>query len=446
MVAVVTQFVGLFQGMGLSTATVQSKGIDHRQISTLFWLNMSLSAVLAAVIGLLAPVIAWFYRDPRLEPIALALAGVLFVGGITSQHQALLRRRMWFGHLAAIQILGQLFGSGAGIVSAVLGTGYWALVIGMAAETAAVAIGRWLVCNWRPGLPSRNARVFGMVRFGANLTGFRFLNYFSRNADDLLIGKVNGAAALGMYSKAYALLMLPIRQINRPIAAVAVPSLSRLQSEPEDFRRLYYRAVNLVAYLTTPLVVGLAVLSGEVVRMILGVQWLGVVPVFRVLAIAAFLQPLENTAGWVFTSLNQTNRMLRWGLVSAPLTVAAFAIGVLWGPLGVAVAYAITAHALRYPGLWYAYRKSPLDLNGLFRAVWRPVLLSTAMGVCMIVVKAWLHANGQGLIPVVVACLVTGALVFGLGGVVWPSAGREMKAILVLAKEIKPSREPQGSR
>ena len=243
MVTAVTGFVMMFKDMGLSMATVQRAEVNHAQISTLFWINVTLSLGVMLVTAALAPAIAWFYGEPRLTWITLALAGAFIFGGLTIQHQALLRRNMRFGTLALIGIISMVMGIVAAIIAAWYGAGYWALVIMQLAGAITGAIAVWVVCGWRPGLPVRRSGVREMLAFGGNLTGFNVINYFARNADNLLIGKFWGSGPLGLYSKAYGLLMLPLRQINAPLSAVAIPALSRLKDEPERYRNYYIKAV-----------------------------------------------------------------------------------------------------------------------------------------------------------------------------------------------------------
>ncbi len=341
MVTAVTGFVAVFKNMGLSMATVQRAEVNHGQISTLFWINVILSLGVMLVTAALAPVIAWFYGEPRLTWITLALAGAFIFGGLTVQHQALLRRNMRFGTLALIGIIGMVVGIVTAVIAAWYGAGYWALVLMQLATAITSAIAVWVVCGWRPGLPVRRSGVREMLAFGGNLTGFSFLNYFARNADNLLIGKFWGSGQLGLYSKAYGLLLLPLRQIKRPITAVTIPALSRLQNDPETYRRYYYRAISTIAFITMPLVAMLAALSHEIIPIVFGKQWTDSAIIFKLLAFAAFFQPVLGTTDWVFISLGQTKRMMYWGLIGVPAIILSFVVGLPWGVLGVATSYTI---------------------------------------------------------------------------------------------------------
>lgn len=370
MVAAVTGFVVMFKDMGLSMATVQRAEINHGQISTLFWINVALSLGVMLVIAALAPAIAWFYGEPRLTWITLALAGAFIFGGLTIQHQALLRRNMRFGSLALIQIVSMLVGIVAAIISAWYGAGYWALVIMQLAGAITGAIAVWVACGWRPGLPVRRSGVREMLAFGGNLTGFNIINYFVRNIDKILIGRYLGPTPLGLFSKSYNLLLLPIRQINAPISAVAIPGLSLLQNEKRRYIAYYLKAVSAVSFITMPIMLFLIFNSEKVIRLVLGDQWLGVSQIFGLLGIAALVQPVANTAGWLYVSMGRPDRMLRWRICTCWISPCLYFLGLhYYGLVGVAYAHVSVSLLLFIPALWYAQLGSGIGIQNILTII-----------------------------------------------------------------------------
>jgi len=413
MVMVVTGFVTRFKDMGLSLATVQKAEINHAQISTLFWINLLLSFGMMLIAMALAPVITWFYGEPRLMWITLALASGIIFGGLTIQHQALLRRQMRFGILAVIDIVSLSAGVLVAIIAAWYGAGYWALVIMQLAVSITHAVAVWFACGWRPGKPVRGSGVREMLAFGGNLTGFGLMNYFARNGDNLLIGKFLGAGQLGLYSKAYALLMLPLNQITGPISAVAIPALSRLQNEHERYRSYYYRAVSTIAFITMPLVAMLAALSDEFIIIVLGSQWIGAGPIFKVLAFAAFFQPVVSTTVCVYVSLGQTKRMMHWGAISVPIILLSFLVGLSWGALGVAISYTVCfLTIIMVPCLVFAFRYSPINVVDFFRAILFPAAIAAAIYCAVEVMRSFLGATRPGWV-LVWCCIVAGSIYTG---------------------------------
>jgi O-antigen/teichoic acid export membrane protein len=380
MVTAVTGFVAMFKDMGLSMATIQKAEINHAQISTLFWINVILSLGIMLVTALLAPAIAWFYGEPRLTWITLALAGTFIFGGLTVQHQALLRRQMRFSALAVVEIISMSVGIVVGIIAAWSGASYWSLVLMQVITVIANAIAVWVACGWRPGLPKFRSGVQAMLAFGGSLAGFNVMNYFARNLDNVLIGWHWGSGQLGLYSKAYNLLLLPLRQINTPISNVAIPGLSSLQNQPERFRSYYIKTLSLVTFFTMPLAIVLAVLSKEIVQIILGPQWAPASNIFRFLAISILVQPICNTSGWLYIATCRTGQMFKWGSFGVSCVVASFFIGLPYGASGVALSYSCSVLLWALPCMYFATRGTSLTIKDIVKTVSHSSIAALAAG------------------------------------------------------------------
>lgn len=381
MVLVVIGFAAMFKDAGLSMATVQRADVTHEQVSTLFWINVALSTSLMLFIAAFSPLIAWFYGEPRLTEITIAVSLAFLFSGLTIQHQALLRRQMRFGILACINIGSMSISIMVGVGLALQGFGYWSLVGMHLAQPLANGILVWFFCDWRPGMPKRGAGVRPMLSFGGNLTLSNFLNHCTRNVDNLLIGAVCGASSLGLYTKAYRLLMMPIQQLNAPVSAAAVPALSRLQNDPERFKQFYLKGISYLTFFGMPLVVFSFVAAEEIIRIVLGPGWEGSVPIFRALAPAALIGTLNVATGWIFVSLGRTDKQVKSASFGAIITIAAFLIGINWGAFGVAVALSCSLTVARFPQLLYAFHGTHIIVIDLIKCIWRPFAASIFSGI-----------------------------------------------------------------
>jgi O-antigen/teichoic acid export membrane protein len=370
MVSAIVGMVALWTDLGLSNATVQRAEITHAQVSVLFWINCALGTAVMLVIASLAPAIAWFYHEPRLVGITVAFSTIFFLGGLTVQHRALLRRQMRFKLLAIIDSVSMALAVTTGIAMAWLQFGYWSLVGMQVAGTALNCALVWATCGWRPGALQRRVGARPMLTFGADVTGFQILNYFTRNFDNILVGRVLGAAALGIYSKAYGLLMLPLGQINWPLSAVLLPALSRLQEKPLEYARLFLRATRAIALVTIPIVVFSFFLAHDVVLVVLGPQWLAAGRVFQLLAPAAAASAIAFAPNWLCQSLGRPRRQLHYALVSAPVCVTGFLIGIKWGITGVAVSFSLTFTIVFWAFVAYAASGSPVKCSEIALSFW----------------------------------------------------------------------------
>ena len=408
MVTSITAFIGLFKDLGLSNATVQRLHITHEQISFLFWINVALSLAATLFVIALAPVIAWFYHEPRLFHVTLLLSLSFVISGLTVQHQALLRRQMQFKSLAVRDVIAMVCSIASGITLAYLGFGYWSLVAMPVAASVASCILLWSICHWRPGPLQRRVGARGLLAFGGNLTVFNLINYFSRNFDNILVGRVLGAAPLGIYSKAYGLLMLPMTQINFPMAAVLLPGLSHLQKEPVQYARLFINAVRAVSLLGIPIVVFCFLFAHDVVHVLLGRRWLAVAPVFQLLAPAALVGTMSLLPAWLCQSLGRPQRQVHYALISGPIYVLGFFIGIKWGIAGVAASYSLTFSCLFSWYVWYASKDSPVRFSEICI-----VFVSALLPALIAGVIAWL-AHSLLIIqePFPILSLTLGGLIF----------------------------------
>ena len=412
MVAFVTGFVSMYKDLGLSAATIQRAEINSEQISTLFWVNLLLSVGLALFTAAIAPLVAWFYGESQLTWITIVTAIGFIISGLAVQHEALLRRQMRYVALALSGLMSMVMGYVVGIIMAWNGFRYWALVASQLAVAATSTLLIFSFVRWTPGLPKRNTGVRSMIKFGGNLTGFTTINYFSRNLDNLLIGRVWGAQQLGLYSRAYQLMGLPIDQINEPIASVAVPSLSRLTDSPESYRKAYLRMLEKIALLTMPIVVLMIVSSDLIIQIILGSQWVGATQIFVLLGITGLFQPLANTTGWLLISQGRTHHMLQWGFIGGPIIMAAIVAGLPWGAVGVATSYAFTRVCIFDPLLyWFVGRRGPVRTMDFYRTIAPFVLASLTALLAGLVFRRWSGVT-NGFVTILICAIITAVTTF----------------------------------
>lgn len=360
MVAPFFALIAMFQDFGLSTAAIQARRISAEQSSSLFWVNIVSSAFFSIIVVLVSPLIGWFYNDPRPGYAASVLGLGLLLSGLGLQHAALLNRQLRFSSLGSIEIIGLIVTYGSSMLLAVILRTYWALVLGTLAGSLAQNMLYWRLSDFRPSRP-RFRGIGSMARFGGHLTGFSLLNFCVRNLDDILVAKFAGANAAGLYDRSYRLMMMPIQNINGPVTRIIQPILARLQDEPERYRRIYGMAMRGVMLAIAPGVAVSAALSERLMPWLLGPQWKDAGPIFFWLGLTGLIQPIANLTGLLFITTGRGASLMRWGAVSAIITIIAFAFGIQWGALGVAKALFISA-LLRLP-LLYSWSTSQTSVR-----------------------------------------------------------------------------------
>lgn len=367
MVTTVMGFLRVFQEAGLSTATVQRQEITHAQVSNLFWVNVAVGGVATLLVAASAPAVAWFYREPRLVSITLVLSVTFLLASSTVQHVALLNRQMRFGVIAVIDVLSMLTGYLAGIGVALWKYGYWALVFGNVVHVTIRLLLAWSISGWRPRLPSRNAQTWHLLSFGANITVGSLMYSLARGADSLLIGRLFGAAAVGLYSRGSILLMRPMEQFIIPINAVLVPALSRIQGQDDRYRRTFlqvFEAIALITFLFTGLFLAL---SHPLTLAVLGPKWEAAVVIFAGFTMAALTYPLTAASLWLFASQGRGKDWVLTSAIISSVTLCSFLAGLPFGPAGVAIFYSSSCVLIQLPVVYYiAGRQGPVRRKDLW--------------------------------------------------------------------------------
>ena len=433
----ITAFGTIIRDMGLSTATIQTEVLSHSQSSTIFWVTISQSLLLALLTVATAPLVCAFFKDDRLFSLLAVMSSSYVIWAAGSQHLALLRRQMRYTALSYIEVSSVTLGVLIGVAAAFSGAKIWSLVYAQVAIASISTIGSWIACKWRPGLPARGTGVRPMLRFGQHLTGFSLLSYLNRNLDNLLIGRWCGTSVLGLYDRAYQIHMFPAMQVCWPVASVAIGALSRLRHEPNRFNEYSRTAVLLACTVSMPAIAYLFVKADLVVSLLLGNQWMESVPLLRALALAAFIDPILISFNWICVAGNQTSKLFRARVAQSILTVAAFLIGIRWGAMGVALAVSVTRLIVVIPTLLYCSKNTTFKKGELLAAPLPPAIAAAIAGVLVGIIRVGGDRTSQ-IIEIACSGIVFTLIYFSIL-ILFPRSRRTLIALLDTLKPIRPA-------
>lgn len=370
MVTPIVGFVGTINDFGFAQAIIQRRTITERQVSSLFWINLAISFGLAVLLVSVAPLVGWIYKEPRTVGLLVAMAGLLVIGTVAMVPRALLRRNMQFTPLAIADVGSLAGGAAITVLTAIMGFGYWSLLIGQMAGTIIGAILAYAFTLWRPTRPTKDPVLKQIVRFGANLTGANLASYFSMTADNMIVGIFAGKVPLGFYDRSYTLTIQPLNQLLSPIGQVSIPLLSRLQDSPDLYRRSYLTMLRLAMLLTMPAMLFCIFLAHPLIVTLLGQQWRPAAPLFAWICFGGLSAPAFSSTGWVFTTQNRTGQQMMVSVVTALIGIASFAIGIVWGVTGVAAAAAISFTFIQFPITIRAMtRTGPIQMNDMAKTL-----------------------------------------------------------------------------
>jgi len=368
-------FLAMFQDMGMATATLRERVIDHRFVSTLFWVGLGVSLIIYLICCALSPLASLFYRDDRLTAIVIFSALTIPLAALGGQQETLLTRQGRFLEIQTIRTGSQALGGLVAIVAAwLLNAGYWALAIQGVSALVIANIGFWSRSGWIPGRPSSLRSVRGAFSFGGYLMLFNAVNYAHRQMDNVIVGRVLGAASLGLYSRAYNIFMLPLTAITWPLGGVVIPLMARSQDDFDKLDRIYRSALASIFVLTAPVAGAFFLFAEEAVTILYGSKWLPSADVLRVLAIAILWQPAYTSGGWIEIALGRTKRHFHASVVAAGVYLICYLIGVRHGIFGIAVAYCVGNGLVILPWLWWCTRGTNTTLRGIWSSMSMPSL------------------------------------------------------------------------
>jgi PST family polysaccharide transporter len=437
LVAMVTGVVGVayvIGDFGLSLAALQAEELHAHQRSNLFWCNSGIGLVLAGLICVAAGPLAAFYGDSRVTSVAVVMASVFLLNGLSVQFRTELNRELRFGALAAAELLGQTAGFAVALFGALVGWSYWALVamqVIAAVVTNAIIIVR---ARWWPGWYHRGTPMRSLLIFGLNTFLTQVINYVSTNIDQVVIGRVWGATTLGFYNRAFQIARIPGQQVAGPLTRVVLPYLSRLQNDRAPYLDAVKKTQLALATLLLSLLAFVVGTGDWLVPIVLGDGWQEAVPLLRVLCLAGALEAIGWVPYWVLLSQGRTGLLfateLGGRLVMITLIIAAATQGPLWVALAVATGQAL----LLISACVYALPRANVPPSLVLLPAVRPAVLFAFAAV-----SAWSAGHLANALHDLVALLIatiafTGVCVVAMA---LPSYRRDMGVLLTLVRSVR---------
>jgi len=378
MAGVLLGFIDIFKDLGTGTALVREKDVDDRLLSSVFWLNAGFGVLMTALAILLAPLIASFYKEPRVAPVLMAMALSFLLSSLSIVQASILARRMEFETLAKLELAASVLSYTIGIGAALLGFGVWSLVFQVLANSTLGTVLIWCAGRWRPSFVFAWDEVRRISGYSLNLAGFNVFYYIAQNLDNLLIGRFLGTEALGLYDLAYKLMAFPMQAISSVFGRVMTPYYAKAQDDLPRFRQAFLRVAAAIAFVTFPLMFGLLAVREPFVLAVFGSNWASCITLLAMFAPLAAIRSVLTTTGSIFIATGRTDLQLRWGVLSNLVVLAGLAVGLQWGIIGVAAGFTITNLALLYPNFAIPFRLIGLRVPELLRCL-QPTLTCTAL-------------------------------------------------------------------
>ena len=379
MAFLVTSFLETVRDAGTGTALIREKEMSDEIASTAFWLNCGVGTVAALLVILSAWPAARFFHEPQIIPVLWVLSISFFLGAVGVVPTAVLNRAMEFKKLALVQTAAAIFGTLVAITVALAGGKVWSLVSGTLSIVTATTISVWFLAPIRLKFVFYGDAVRRILKFGLNLSGFHLFNYFSRNTDNLLVGKFLGKVPLGFYQMGYMLMTYPLQNFTLMVTQVVYPAMAKFHDDHARLRAAYLRISMLVSLVTIPVMLGMGITAPSFIRVVLGSRWDQVATLLAVFAPLGAMQSIYATVGVIYTTQARTDLQFRWMMFASVFYMMSFAIGLHWGIMGVASCYAIVWTLLMVPSFLIPFRLVGLSGWLYLRTLWPTIWISLAM-------------------------------------------------------------------
>ena len=333
-----------FSETGFNAAIIQKKGDVKPYLDTAWTVQVIRGFLLAILLLVIAPYVAMFFGEPGAASLVRALALVTVLRGLVNSGVLYFRKELEFHKEFIYMFSGTLTDLGVAILAALILRNAWALIWGLLAGQFVRIVVSYLVHPYRPRPQLRRDKARELYTFGRWIFASSILVFLLNHGDDIFLGKLLGATALGLYQMAYRLSNLPATEITHVISQVTFPAYSKLQDRLPQLRQAYLQTLQVTAFLSFPITGAIIFFAPDFTRIFLGDQWMPMVPAMQILAVWGLSRSIAATTGPLFSGMGvpristwlQLIKLILMGVFIYPFTV-------LWGISGTAIAVAISA-------------------------------------------------------------------------------------------------------
>ncbi len=345
--AVVTILVGVL-AIPVGSAVVAQKIPAGEGLDTAWWL-----AHIPCVALFAATVLAALALGAHGSELVIAVGVGVSLPFMASRQilMAHLQQSLEFRSLASSRIVGAILSTAASLGFLVLGEPVVSLVARTTLAPLFQSLHILVTGSWMPRLRLDRQVVAKIMGYARGVAGFNAINQFARKGDDILVGGLVSAHALGLYSIAYRFIEVPVGQVGMIAENVAFPAIVHIKEEAR-MRAAFLRSQRMLVWFAAPVSIAAVALGDLAIPAFLGTEWTEAGPIVQVFGPIAFLQTASTLAGIIFLYRSATGLLMRWGIAATSVNLICFVIGAKWGALGVAWAYLVAALILFYPS-WY---------------------------------------------------------------------------------------------
>lgn len=382
-----TAYLQMFGGLGIGAAIVHSDNVPPRVYSSLFWFSLAVGSLLAVGSFALATPTAWLFHDDRLIPITRLISVLFIISAISTVPSSLLVRDFELRKVAVINLLAAVISSTLSVIMARRGWGVYTLIWTNIILNFLKSALTMASCRWSPSWHYDYQEVRPHLRYGLYVA---FSNTFQRlfqSVDKLIIGKVFGAARLGIYDNAMTMANMPIDKLWPLYQQVVFPLFARLKSESEAVYEAYVKILRHYLLMISPIYLGALVAAPELISAVLGTKWLGLIPWFRAFCVAKLCESLVSYNSAFFNATSRHREVPTFHLLVLVLITAAILLTALHSFEAVLIPWLTLYPLLCLGWIVYGLKRYSLSLRRYLAGAWDGSKAAVAMAIVLIAVK-----------------------------------------------------------
>ena len=383
LVTVFTTILQVFVDSGLGNALIQKKDADNVDYSTVFYTNIVFCIIIYLIVFFCAPLIAKFYNDEQLIAITRVLGITILISGVKNVQQAYVSRKLIFKKFFFATLAGTIGAGILGIILAKNGYGVWALVVQQLFNLTVDTIILWITVKWRPQKVFSFKRLKELFTYGWKLLVSAILDTTYNNVRQLLIGKLYSSSDLAFYNKGKQLPELVVNNINTSIDSVLLPTMSKEQEHKEKVKAMTRRAIKTSVFIMSPLMMGLAFTSNNVIKILLTDKWLPTLPYLCIFCITFMFYPIHTANLNAIKAMGRSDLFLKLEIIKKIMGIILLLITMNISVIAMAVSLLISGLISQIINSWPNKKLLNYSYFDQLKDIITNILLAVFMGICV---------------------------------------------------------------
>ncbi|SFL42008.1 MOP flippase family protein [Halanaerobium salsuginis] len=413
MIQTTIALINMMNQFGLAPAIIQGENLNQKRLSSLFWFNMLIGITMTAIVYFSSNLIALFFNQPDLTELLKLISIVFTIVSFSFIQQSILRKEMKFKELFNINIFSTILYGLITIILALNNFGVHALVYGFIAKNIIVTLLITIYHKWIPSIFFSFKTIKDLLNFGVYVFGTSIINYFNRNLDYLLIGRFLGSEALGYYTLAYKLMLVPVRKIGGVINNTFLPAFSEIKDNKLSIKKYYLNVLSLIALITFPMMGGVFIVAPEMILTVYGQNWIPVIILIQILSITGAVQSIGTTVGTVLLSQGRSDISFKFNFFLIVNLAIAMIIGMRWGIIGVSYGVTIVSFYTFWISMHITGNLINMRLKELVSFIKKPFLYTLFMMIIVYLTKTYLVSPNIEQMPIQLAIsVITGIVAY----------------------------------